>query len=143
MPTNLQVYLNFDGRTEEAVEFYKRTVGAEVIVMMRAKDAPPSEDCPPSDGDKGEKIMHTSFRIGGVEVMASDCHCAGQPEFKGFSLTLSVPDEAECDRLVAALSDGGKVEMPAAPTFWSPRFAVVSDRFGVSWMVNTCRVEEK
>ena len=135
MPTDLQVYLNFDGRCEEAVEFYRSTLGAEVDALMRAKDAPASEGCPPGDGDK---IMHSCFRIGGVSVMASDCHGSGQPKFEGFSLTLSVPDEAECDRLVAALSDGGKVDMPAAPTFWSPRFAVVTDRFGVSWMVNTC-----
>jgi PhnB protein len=136
MPTDLQVYLNFDGRCEEAVEFYKRTLGAEVDVLMRAKDSPDGACAP--DAAAGDKIMHTSFRIAGITVMASDCHSSGQPKFEGFSLTLSVPDEAECDRLVAALSDGGKVEMPAAPTFWSPRFAVVSDRFGVSWMVNTC-----
>jgi PhnB protein len=140
MPTDLQVYLNFDGRCEEAVEFYRSVLGAEVDVMMRAKDSPEAANCPPGAGDK---IMHTSFRIGGVAIMASDCHSSGQPKFEGFSLALSVPDEAECDRLVAALSEGGKVEMPPTKTFWSPRFAVVSDRFGVSWMVNTCTPESK
>ncbi|HEV7403976.1 MAG TPA: VOC family protein [Chthoniobacteraceae bacterium] len=143
MPTDLQIYLNFDGRCEEAVEFYKRTLGAQVDVLMRAKDAPATENCPPPAADQGDKIMHTTFRIGGIAVMASDCHSGGQPKFEGFSLTLSVPDEAECDRLVAALADGGKVEMPPAKTFWSPRFAVVSDRFGVSWMVNTCTPQSK
>lgn len=140
MPTDLQVYLNFDGRCEEAVEFYRTTLGAEVDALMRAKDAPAGEGCAP---ERGDKIMHACFRIGGVSVMASDCDGAGQPKFEGFSLALSVPDEAECDRLVAALSAGGKVEMPPAATFWSTRFAVVSDRFGVSWMVNTCKPGSK
>lgn len=137
MPTDLQVYLNFDGRCEEAVNFYKTTLGAEVDVMMRAKDAPAGGDCPPVTPERAEKIRHTAFRIGGITVMASDCHSGGQPKFDGFSLALSVADEAECDRLVAALSEGGKIDMPPSPTFWSPRFAVVSDRFGVSWMLNT------
>jgi PhnB protein len=136
MPNNLQVYLNFDGRCEEAVEFYKRTVGAEVDVLMRAKDSPDGACAP--DAAAGEKIMHTSFRIGGVTVMASDCHEGGEAKFQGFSLALSVLELAECDRVVAALSDGGKVDMPATKTFWSPRFAMVTDRFGVSWMVTTC-----
>lgn len=136
----LQVYLNFDGRTEEAVEFYKRTLGAEVETMMRVKDSPDASYG--ADGG-GDKIMHTTFRIRGVSVMASDCRNAGQAKFEGFSLALSVADEAECDGLAAALSDGGKVEMPPTKTFWSPRFAVVSDRFGVSWMINTCTPETK
>jgi PhnB protein len=109
---------------------------------MRVKDAPDTGDCPPPTGDKGDKIMHTSFRIGGATVMASDCHSGEQPKFEGFSLTLSVSDEAECDRLVTALADGGKVEMPPTKTFWSSRFAVVSDRFGVSWMINTLTPEQ-
>jgi PhnB protein len=125
MPNNLQVYLNFDGRCEEAVEFYKRTVGAEVDVLMRAKDSPDGACAP--DAAAGEKIMHTSFRIGGVTVMASDCHEGGEAKFQGFSLALSVLELAECDRVVAATK-----------TFWSPRFAMVTDRFGVSWMVTTC-----
>jgi PhnB protein len=136
MPSNLQVYLNFDGRCEEAVEFYQRTLGAEVDVLMRAKDAPEGACAP--DPASADKIMHTSFRIGGVTVMASDCHNGGQTKFEGFSLALSVLELAECDRLVAALSDGGKVDMHPTKTFWSPRFAMVTDRFGVSWMVTTC-----
>ncbi len=130
--TTVQVYLNFEGRCEEAIEFYRGALGAEVEMMMRFKDAPADGQC--AEGD-GNKVMHSSFRIGGTTVMASDCHNAGNAAFQGFSLSLSVPSEAEANRLFAALSDGGKVEMPIAKTFFSPCFGVVADKFGVSWMV--------
>jgi PhnB protein len=86
-----------------------------------------------------EKIMHTSFRIGNATVMASDGRCAGQPSFQGFSLSLTVPNEAEADRLFNALAEGGQVQMPLTKTFWSPRFGMVADRFGVSWMISVMR----
>jgi PhnB protein len=110
-------------------------------MMMRFQDAPPDA----GEGGCGEggagniapdKIMHSSFRIGETVVMASDCRCEGQSKFEGFSLSLTVSTEAEAHRYFNALADGGKVEMPLAKTFWSPCFGVVSDRFGVSWMVN-------
>jgi PhnB protein len=82
------------------------------------------------------KVMHASFRIGDTVVMASDCHCKGQPSFQGFSLSLTVPTEAAADRLFAALADGGQVQMPLTKTFFSPRFGVVADRFGVSWTIH-------
>ena len=136
----VQSYLNFSGRCEEAVEYYRKALGAEVEMMLRFSDNPePSkEGCvggqPPSD-----KIMHTSFRIGGTTVMASDCECSGNPEFKGFSLSLSTANEADCNKYFDALADGGKVTMPLEKTFWSPRFGVVTDRFGISWMVMVCQ----
>ena len=130
------VYLFFDGRCEEAIEFYKKVLGAEVTMLMRFKDSPepqPSEMVPPGSENK---IMHTSFRIGETTVMASDGRCTGQMSFQGFSLSLTVASEADADRKFAALADGGQVQMPLTKTFWSPRFGMVADRFGVGWMVS-------
>ena len=132
----VQPYLSFDGRCEEAVEFYRRALGAEVTMLMRFKDSPEPPQpgtCPPGSGDK---VMHASFRIGDTTVLASDGRCEGRPSFQGFSLSLTVPDEAEADRLFAALADGGQVQMPLARAFFSPRFGMVADRFGVSWMIH-------
>jgi PhnB protein len=131
----VQPYLNFDGRCEEAIEFYGRALGAEVEMLMRYKDAP-TEACGPGVAPPGDKVMHASFRIGDSKLMASDCHCGGQPNFQGFSLSLTVPNEAAAERLFASLADGGKVQMPLAKTFFSPRFGVVADRFGVCWMIH-------
>ena len=131
----IQPYLFFDGRAEEAVEFYKSKLGAKVEMLMRFKDSPE----PPQPGmvppGAENKVMHASFRIGDTTVMASDGRCMGQPTFQGFSLSLTVPNEAEAERLFAALSDGGQVQMPLTKTFFSPRFGMVADRFGVSWMI--------
>jgi PhnB protein len=131
----VQSYLNFDGRCEEAIEFYRRTLGAEVAMLMRFKDSP--EPCDPNmvSPGSGDKVMHASFRIGETTVLASDCECGGQPSFKGFSLSLTAPDVAKAERLFAALGDGGQVQMPLTKTFFSPSFGVVADRFGVSWMI--------
>jgi PhnB protein len=132
---HVQPYLFFDGRCEEALEFYRRALGAEVTMLMRFKDNPD----PPSPGmvppGSEDKVMHASMRIGEATVMASDGRCLGQPSFQGFSLSLRVPDVAEADRLFAALGDGGQVQMPLAKTFFSPRFGMVADRFGVGWMI--------
>lgn len=131
----VQPYLNFDGRCAEAIEFYKNSLGAEVTCMMRFKDSP--EPCDPGMVPPGneDKVMHASLNIGETTVLASDCGCTGQPKFEGFSLSLSVPSEAEAERLFAALAEGGQVQMPLAKTFFSPRFGMVADQFGVSWMV--------
>ena len=131
--TVIQPYLNFDGRCEEALNFYRSALGAEVDMMMRFKDSPEPHGC---GAEAGDKIMHSSFRVAGNTVMASDCRGSGKPSFQGFSLSLAVPTEAEADRFFNALADGGQVQMPLEKTFWSPRFGVVSDRFGVSWMVS-------
>jgi PhnB protein len=132
----VQPYLFFDGRCEEAIEFYKRALGAEVEMLMRVKEnpePPPSGLHPPGSEDK---IMHASLHIGGTLVMASDGRCLGNPSFRGFALALTVASEAEADRVFAALSEGGEVKMPLGKTFFSPRFGMVADRFGVDWMVN-------
>ncbi len=133
----IQPYLFFDGRCEEAIEFYRSALGAEVTMLMRNKESP--ELPPPGALPAGSenKVMHASFRIGDSVVMASDGHCKGKPSFTGFSLTITVPDTATADRLFNALAEGGQVQMPLAKTFFSPRFGMVADRFGVSWMIFT------
>ena len=131
----VQPYLFFDGRCEEAVTFYRDALGAKVEMVMHYKDCPdtpPPGMVPPGSENK---VMHASFRIGETTVMASDGHCQGHPSFQGFSLSITVPDEAEADRAFGALAEGGKVSMPLGKTFFSPRFGMVTDRFGVGWMV--------
>ena len=115
----IQPYLFFNGNCEEAIEFYRKALGAEVEMMMRFKE-----------------IMHASFRVGQTTVMASDGCSADKASFQGFSLSLSVPGEKEADRVFGALADGGQVKMPLTKTFWSPRFGMVEDRFGIGWMIN-------
>jgi len=130
----VEAYLFFNGRCEEAVEFYKQALGAEVTMIMRFKDSP--EPQPPGMVPPGweGKIMHACLRIGETIVMASD-GCSEGPNFQGFSLSLTAADEADAKRKFAALAEGGQVEMPLAKTFWSPCFGIVADRFGVGWMV--------
>ena len=131
----VQPYLFFDGRCEEALEFYKSALGAEVTMLMRFKDSPEPHEpgmVPPGAGDK---VMHVSFRIGESTVLASDGRCEGRPSFQGFALSLTVPHEPEAERLFTTLADGGQVQMPLTKTFFSPRFGMVADRFGVSWMI--------
>ncbi len=133
----VQPYLNFDGRCEEAIEFYRRALGAEVEMLMRHKESP--QKPPPGMVPPGteNKIMHASLRIGGTTVMASDGRCQGKPNFQGVSLSLGVADDAEAEKRFAALSDGGQVQMPLTKTFFASRFGIVADRFGVNWMVVT------
>jgi PhnB protein len=128
----VQPYLFFDGRCEEAIEFYRTALGAEVMMLMRFKDSPEPNSCAPGTENQ---VMHASLRIGDATLMASDGRCQGKPTFEGFSLSLTAPDETEAERLFATLADGGQVQMPLTKTFFSPRFGMVADRFGVSWMV--------
>ena len=133
---HIEPYLFFDGRCEEAINFYQRALGAEVLMMMRNQDSP--EPAPPGmlPEGSGNKVMHASLRIGKSRVMMSDGHCAGQPDFRGFSLSISTDTVSQAERLFAALAEGGKVQVPLAQTFWSPKFGMVADRFGMSWMVS-------
>jgi PhnB protein len=131
----VQPYLFFDGRCEEALGFYRSALGAEVTGLMRFKDCPEPQQpgmVPPGAEDK---VMHVSFRIGDTTVMGADGRCLGQANFQGFALTLTARDDAEADRLFASLAEGGKVQMPMAKTFFSSRFGMVADRFGVGWMI--------
>jgi len=128
----VQPYLYFDGRTEEAVEFYKTAVGAKVEVLMRWKDSPDKSMCTPTNANK---VMHGSIHIGDANVLVSDGRNTGNPKFDGFALTISTKTEAEANKLFAALSNGGKVTMPQAKTFFSVRFGMLADKFGVNWIV--------
>jgi PhnB protein len=129
---NIQPYLNFEGRCDDAIAFYKKAVGAEVKVMMRWKDAPDKSMCTAENADK---VMHSSVNIGEATVMMSDGRHTGHPEFKGISLSLIAKDPAEAETLFKALGDGGQVQMPMSKTFFSPAFGMVADKFGVTWMV--------
>jgi PhnB protein len=133
--TLIQPYLFFGGRCEEALEFYRTALGAQVDFLMRYKESP--EPLPPGRLPPGfeNKVMHTTFRIGGSTLMASD-GCEEGQSFAGFSLSLAVPTQAEADRAFTALAEGGKVKMPLTKTFWSPCFGMVTDRFGLGWMVS-------
>lgn len=131
----VQPYLFFEGRCEEALEFYRATLGAKVTMLMRFKESPepqPPGMCPPGSDDK---VMHASFTIGETTLMASDGRATGSPVFQGFSLSLSAPTDAEAQRLFSALGDGGQVQMPLGKTFFASSFGMVADRFGVSWMI--------
>lgn len=135
----VQPYLFFEGRCEEAIEFYRKALGAEVTMLMRFKDSPE----PPAPGmappGSVDKVMHANLRIGDTTVLASDGRCQGRPNFQGFSLSLTVPNDAEAERRFVALADGGQVQMPLAKTFFSSRFGMVTDRFGVLWMIIVAR----
>ena len=139
----IQPYLFFNGSCEQAIEFYRKTLGAEVEMMMRFKESP--EPAKPGMVPPGfeNKIMHASLRIGQTTVMASDGCSADKANFQGFSLALSVPNEAEAQRVFAALADGGQVRQPLTKTFWSPCFGMVADRFGMAWMVSVMHAGQK
>ena len=128
-------YLFFDGRCEEAIEFYKKALGAEVGMMMRFNETPEPHQpgmCPPGSENK---IMHASLRIDGASIMASDGRAQGKPKFEGFALSISPKDEADAERVFKALADGGQVQMPLGKTFFAKSFGMVADRFGVGWMI--------
>jgi PhnB protein len=139
----IKPYLFFDGRCDEALEFYTRTLGAKVEQVFRFKDAPPQLDAQPQEGcgpmtaDMAEKVMHACVTIRGTTLFVSDGMCQGKPEFKGVSLALELPTDGEAETVFAALGDGGQVQMPMAPAFFASRFGMVADRFGVSWMVTS------
>ena len=128
----VQPYLFFNGRCEEAIEFYRDALGAEVMMLMRFKQAPDQNMVQPGSE---EKVMHARLRIGDAIVLVSDGMCGGETKFEGFSLTLSLSSAEEVDRRFNALASGGQVRMPLDKTFFSPRFGMLTDRFGVGWIV--------
>ena len=132
----IEPYLCFEGRCEEAIEFYKKALGAEVQSMMRFKDMPGPEAAGQNPPGTADKVMHAMLRIGETTLLASDGQCTGKPTFGGISMALQVKDATEAEKMFAALADGGQVQMPLCATFWSPRFGMVADRFGVWWIVN-------
>src|SRR5687768_16915922 len=133
----VQPYLSFEGRCDEAIEFYKKALGAEVMMLMRFKDAPPQPQtggCQPSP-DSADKVMHSTLQIGESIVHMSDGQCKGQAKFEGIALSLAVKDDAQAAKAFTALSAGGKVCMPLGKTFFASSFGMVNDRFGVLWML--------
>ena len=136
---SVEPYIFFPGKCEEAIEFYRKAVGAEVVMLMRYKDAPPC-DPPPGSAPMqmppnwSEKVMHARIKIGGSLILLSDA-CSEQQASEGFSLSLTVPNAPEAEKVFGALAKGGKIEMPLGKTFFSPAFGMLKDQFGVSWMV--------
>jgi PhnB protein len=131
----VQPYLIFDGRCEEALAFYSNAIGAEVLFMKRFKEAPPSEGGPNPGPEVAEKVMHATLRIGDNTIMASDGHCMGAAKFEGFSLSLGTKDGDEATRVFNALAAGGEAVMPLTQTFFASHFGMLKDRFGVQWMI--------
>ena len=128
----VEPYLMFEGRIEEALQFYQQKLGAKVEAIIRYKENPEPKYNPPGSG---EKVMHSLFRIGDAQIMASDGNCTGKPGFQGFALTLNAANTAEANQRFDALAEGGKVQMPIGETFFAKSFGMVADRFGVHWMV--------
>ncbi|HEX2334235.1 MAG TPA: VOC family protein [Burkholderiales bacterium] len=128
----IEPYLFFEGRAEEAIDFYKSALGAKVVAVMRYKENREPQHNPPGSD---EKVMHSLLRFGDAGVMISDGNCGGRPAFQGFALTLEASDEADAKRKFSALSQGGQVQMPLGETFFARSFGMVADKFGVSWMV--------
>jgi PhnB protein len=128
----VQPYLFFNGQCEAAIEFYRRTLGAKLTQLMRFKESPDPAMRPPGSGDN---VMHASFQIGTTTLFASDGCSEQRPNFQGFSLSITATGTAEAERIFAALADGGQVQQPLAQTFFAARFGMVTDRFGVGWMI--------
>ena len=128
----VQNYLFFDGRAEEAIEFYKKALDAKVGMLMRNKESPDQSVCQPGSENK---VLHAYLNIGEIGVMISDGHNTGKPNFQGFALSIATKTAAEADKLFNALADGGKVTMPQTKTFFSERFGMLADKFGVNWMI--------
>jgi PhnB protein len=129
----VQPYLFFGGRCEEALEFYRTAIGAEIERLVRFKESPEPQGLPDCFDDK---IMHASVRIGKTTLMVSDGQCEGDQNFDGFSLSITVPDAVQAEKIFAALAENGVIVAPLEQTFWAPKFGMLQDRFGVSWMVS-------
>jgi PhnB protein len=131
----IEPYLFFEGRCDEALEFYRHALGAEIGPLMRYQESPEPHQPGALPPGSENKVMHAVVKIGDTKVMVSDGRCSGRPVFQGFALTINAPDVAHADQMFAALADGGQVQMALAKTFFSPRFGMVTDRFGVLWMI--------
>lgn len=132
---NVNAYLSFNGRCEEALDFYRTVLGAEILFLTRFKEGPP-DHCAQLPPGAEEKVMHCSFKIGETLLMASDGMCQGTPAFEGITLSINLKDSTVAARIFNALAEGGHVDMPLTKTFFSPSFGMLHDRFGVSWMIH-------
>jgi PhnB protein len=128
----VQPYVFFDGKCDEALEFYKRALGAKVTALMRWKEAPDKSMITPGQENK---VMHSEFQVGETVILASDGRGTDKPSFQGFALTITADNDADAKRMFNALGDGGQVQMPLEKTFFASLFGMVADKFGVGWMV--------
>jgi PhnB protein len=128
---SVQTYLQFNGRCEEALAYYRETLGAEVMEIIRFKDVPEAAAGAPAGTE--DKVLHACFRVAGTHLMASDGMCGGDAAFAGFSLTLTSSTDEETERLFTSIAREGNVVMPLSPSFFSSQFGVVTDRYGLSW----------
>jgi PhnB protein len=128
----VQPYLFFDGRAQEALDFYKKAIGAQVTALMRFSEAPDQSQIKPESKDK---VMHAAFKVGDTEILISDGRNQGSPKFDGFSLTIQCKDAAETEKYFKALGEGGEVAMPLEKTFFAKSFGMLKDKFGMHWMV--------
>ena len=128
----IQPYLSFEGRCDEAIEFYKKAIGAKVDMLMRFKESPDQSMISPGSADK---VMHAALRAGDAQILMSDGRCTGSANFNGIALALSVASDADAQRIFSSLAEGGKVNMPLTKTFFSSNFGMLADKFGVGWMV--------
>ncbi len=135
---HIEPYLFFEGRADEAIAFYQRAIGAQLVSRMRYSDSPPdAQKCPDGSSPPGEAVMHASLQVGQTLLMLSDGFARGQPEFKGVALSLTAKDDAEARRLFDGLAEGGQITQPLEPSFFATSFGMLTDRFGVMWMVFT------
>ena len=132
---NVQPYVFFDGKCEEALEFYKGAIGAKVDMVMRFSENPDKPDPSKMPPGSENKVMHAAFKVGDTQILASDGHCNGKPSFQGFALTLNAANDAEAEKLFSAVGKGGQVQAPLTKTFFASKFGMVTDRFGVLWIV--------
>jgi len=136
---NINPYLCFEGQAEAALDFYKEAIGADVTMLMRFGDMPDPSECEPQLVDK---VMHATVKVGNSVFMVSDGRCEGKTDFKGISMSLGADTTEQAEQLFSKLADGGEITMPLAPMFWSPAFGMLTDRFGVTWMVNVDQPED-
>jgi len=129
---DVQPYLVFEGRCDEAIEFYKKAIDAKVDMLMRFKDAPDQSMVTPGNQDK---VMHAAIRAGNTQLLMSDGHCTGNPNFSGIALALSTASDTDAERVFNALAVGGVVNVALTKTFFAKRFGMLVDKFGVGWMV--------
>lgn len=138
----IQPYLFYDGNCEEAIAFYGEAIGATALFKMRFKEAPPDPQRPLAP-ELAEKIMHATIQVGDAQFMVSDGGCMSpNKKFEGFGVSLTAPDQATAERYFQALSQGAQVTMPFQKTFWSPGFGMLTDKFGVPWMVSAPPLEQ-
>ena len=126
-------YLGFDGQCEEAFKFYEKALGGKIVMMMRLADAPPEV---PRTPETERRVMHARLKVGDRYLMGGDAPQQMFSKPQGFCVSIQVDEAADAERVFAALAEGGKINMPLAPTFWSERFGMLIDKFGIPWMVN-------